>query len=253
MLSRFRVRRLAALAVLAAVVAACTVDPVDHERVAETSALLAAAQPVYGDTYIDSLLGDISSLIPSITSDAASHTVGGLIYSGLVRFDGLKAGLCEFRLPDFDAGDTFDGAATDWIELFVTDAKDRPRAGIAAELVFKDGSTRSAASDESGLIRVERLKSGPVQVRFPDAEAERVASGGKVPKAAPPGNAALEFQLQDVDGKPVSGVRFVAESPDGTEREGVTDDQGRGRIERVEEGEHLVSFPDVDASAWEAA
>ena len=87
MLSRFRVRRLAALAVLAAVVAACTVDPVDDERVAETSALLAAAQPVYGETYIDSLLGDISSLIPSITSDAASHTVGGLIYSGLVRFD----------------------------------------------------------------------------------------------------------------------------------------------------------------------
>ena len=47
----------------------------------------ASAAPAYGDTFIDSLLGNISSLIPTITSDNASHEVGSQIYSGLVNFD----------------------------------------------------------------------------------------------------------------------------------------------------------------------
>jgi peptide/nickel transport system substrate-binding protein len=47
----------------------------------------AGVAPAYGDTFIDSLLGNISSLIPTITSDNASHEVGSQIYSGLVTFD----------------------------------------------------------------------------------------------------------------------------------------------------------------------
>src|SRR2546427_674882 len=46
------------------------------------------ARPVYGDTLIEALLGDIQGLIPNITSDSASHTIGDLIYSGLVKRDG---------------------------------------------------------------------------------------------------------------------------------------------------------------------
>src|SRR5207245_8000779 len=45
------------------------------------------ATAAYGDTFIDSLLGNISSLIPTITGDGPSHTVGDQIYSGLVTFD----------------------------------------------------------------------------------------------------------------------------------------------------------------------
>jgi peptide/nickel transport system substrate-binding protein len=47
----------------------------------------ASATPAYGDTFIDSLLGNVSSLIPIVTSDSASHEVGNQIYSGLVTFD----------------------------------------------------------------------------------------------------------------------------------------------------------------------
>src|SRR5882672_12751793 len=50
----------------------------------------AAAQggaKAYGDTFIDSILGNVSSLIPNITSDLYSHRVGELLYSGLVAFD----------------------------------------------------------------------------------------------------------------------------------------------------------------------
>ena len=173
--------------------------------------------------------------------------------NGLVRFEGLKAGVCEFRLPDFDADEVLDAAeGADWIELLVNGTDDAPKAGIDWVARFADGSTKTGTSDATGLVRVERLKSGKVDVSFPDAEAELVGSvvKGAAPKAA---TGAIEVELVDVDGKPVPNVRFVAELPDGTTREGVTDEAGKGRIENVEEGEHALSFPDVDASAWEAA
>jgi peptide/nickel transport system substrate-binding protein len=43
--------------------------------------------PAYGDTLVESSIGDISGLIPNITSDSASHDIGNLIYSNLVRTD----------------------------------------------------------------------------------------------------------------------------------------------------------------------
>ena len=117
---------------------------------------------------------------------------------------------------------------------------------------FPDGSTKTGTSDATGLVRIERLKSGKVDVSFPGSEAELV---GSVVAAAAKKSATgtIEIELVEVDGEPVRDVRFVAEWSDGTTREGVTDDQGRGRIEGVEAGEYSVTFPDVDASAWEAA
>src|SRR5262249_29588000 len=51
------------------------------------AAAAASMTAAYGDTFIDSLLGNVSSLIPTITSDSASHEVGDRIYSGLITFD----------------------------------------------------------------------------------------------------------------------------------------------------------------------
>jgi len=45
------------------------------------------ATPAYGDTFIQASISDIAGLIPNITSDAASHEVGDLIYDGLVKTD----------------------------------------------------------------------------------------------------------------------------------------------------------------------
>jgi peptide/nickel transport system substrate-binding protein len=55
----------------------------------ETAAEPVAAEggPAYGDTLVDGSIGDISGLIPNITSDSASHDIGNLIYSNLVRTD----------------------------------------------------------------------------------------------------------------------------------------------------------------------
>ncbi|MBI3087258.1 MAG: peptide-binding protein, partial [candidate division NC10 bacterium] len=41
--------------------------------------------PAYGDTLVEASIGDISGLIPNITSDSASHEIGNLIYANLVR------------------------------------------------------------------------------------------------------------------------------------------------------------------------
>ncbi len=46
-----------------------------------------SAEPAYGDTFIEASIGDIQGLIPNITSDSASHEVGSLIYTGLIKRD----------------------------------------------------------------------------------------------------------------------------------------------------------------------
>ena len=47
----------------------------------------ASEKTASGDTLIQASIGDITGLIPNITTDGASHTVGGLIYDGLVQID----------------------------------------------------------------------------------------------------------------------------------------------------------------------
>jgi peptide/nickel transport system substrate-binding protein len=43
--------------------------------------------PAYGDTFIEASIANVSSLIPNITSDAASHAVGDLLYNSMVTLD----------------------------------------------------------------------------------------------------------------------------------------------------------------------
>lgn len=43
--------------------------------------------PAYGDILIDSSIGDASNLIPMLSSDSASHSIAGLIFNGLVKYD----------------------------------------------------------------------------------------------------------------------------------------------------------------------
>src|SRR3989442_15512809 len=78
-------RRAALLVLLALTAAACTSEV--GGGAADDGAARKSARPVYGDTLIEALLGDIQGLIPNITSDSASHTIGDLIYSGLVKRD----------------------------------------------------------------------------------------------------------------------------------------------------------------------
>jgi len=45
------------------------------------------AAPAYGDSLVEGSIGEPSTLIPALASDSASHSVAGLIYNGLVKYD----------------------------------------------------------------------------------------------------------------------------------------------------------------------
>jgi len=76
---RRSVRRLGAVLALAGLVAGCR-----DENPLAGEPRTGADTPAYGDTLIEASIGNVSSLIPNITSDVASREVGDLMYNGLV-------------------------------------------------------------------------------------------------------------------------------------------------------------------------
>ena len=56
-------------------------------EIAADEAPTGGGKPAYGETLIQASIGDITGLIPNVTTDAASHAVGALIYDGLVQTD----------------------------------------------------------------------------------------------------------------------------------------------------------------------
>jgi peptide/nickel transport system substrate-binding protein len=50
-------------------------------------AVAGSMEPAYGDTLVTASIGDISGLIPNITSDTASAEVGGYLYASLLKTD----------------------------------------------------------------------------------------------------------------------------------------------------------------------
>lgn len=63
----------------------------------------------------------------------------------------------------------------------------------------------------------------------------------------------VEFTLVDPDNQPIANERFKIEMPDGAYAFGVTNDQGKVRIEGFDPGTCKVTFPDKDASEWKRA
>lgn len=61
---------------------ACS-QPVPPQKMAATH----DAKPAYGDSIVEGTIGEASTLIPILASDASSHAVAGQIYNGLVKYD----------------------------------------------------------------------------------------------------------------------------------------------------------------------
>jgi hypothetical protein len=61
----------------------------------------------------------------------------------------------------------------------------------------------------------------------------------------------IEIALVDDDGNPVPNEMYVIELPDGTQRTGVTDGDGKARVSGVDPGTAKVSFPNLDKSSYE--
>jgi peptide/nickel transport system substrate-binding protein len=74
-------RRLGAALTLLVFVAGCNGETGPSAGESHGSGSMA---PAYGDTTIEASIGNVSSLIPNVTSDSASHEVGDFMYNGLV-------------------------------------------------------------------------------------------------------------------------------------------------------------------------
>lgn len=68
--------------VLSALLVACSPP---ERPAAKTGA--GQATPAYGDALVEGTIGEASTLIPVLATDASSHAVAGQIYNGLVKYD----------------------------------------------------------------------------------------------------------------------------------------------------------------------
>lgn len=61
----------------------------------------------------------------------------------------------------------------------------------------------------------------------------------------------IEVKLLDAEGNPVAKRKYVVKAPGGRVEQGTLDANGRARVEGLEPGTCLVSFPELDGNAWE--
>lgn len=79
---------------------------------------------------------------------------------------------------------------------------------------------------------------------------EEAAKAAKPPASTEPEHW-IEIELLDDDGKPVANERWFVELPDGSQKSGRTDGQGRARVDGVDPGTAKVSFPDLDKKLYQ--
>jgi hypothetical protein len=61
----------------------------------------------------------------------------------------------------------------------------------------------------------------------------------------------IEIMLVDMEGKPVSGVRYRITAPTGEITEGTLNEFGQAGVYQIDPGNCKVTFPELDAEAWE--
>ena len=110
------------------------------------------------------------------------------------------------------------------------------------------------------LVRPRRERaaaSGGAAPKKDDASALRAKSPAPpAPANKPPATSAktwIEFLLVDQEDKPVPNERYKIKVTDGSVREGRLDEDGRVRINNIDPGNCMISFPDLDAKDWAAA
>ena len=63
----------------------------------------------------------------------------------------------------------------------------------------------------------------------------------------------IEVCLVDMEDNPVGGKHYIIKTPSGAVEEGNLDSNGRVRLNNIDPGTCMISFPDLDRDAWERA
>lgn len=109
----------------------------------------------------------------------------------------------------------------------------------------------SHALDRGDLVAFEPARPWAGTGLHAGAGAEEAPEPGPAPAAR--ATDWVEIVLVGEDGSPVPDERYVVTLPDGEERTGRLDAQGRARIEGIGKGECQVTLPRLDRDAWERA
>ena len=96
-------------------------------------------------------------------------------------------------------------------------------------------------------ICIEPIRGG-ARTAAVEPEPEETAQAA-VKKASP--KTWVEFEVVDMEDKPVSGYRFRVVLPDGAPQEGTLDKTGKRRFEKIDFDNSVFSLSDLDQEAWE--
>lgn len=61
----------------------------------------------------------------------------------------------------------------------------------------------------------------------------------------------IEFRLLDFEGNPIGGKQYRIKLPGGAIQAGVLGRSGSVRLDGIEPGTCTITFPEIDADAWE--
>ena len=131
--------------------------------------------------------------IEFLVQDESGHPVAGARYqaeltdgskksgvtgeTGLVRFDGIDAGICQFSLLDYDAEEVEaadEAKATETIEFELIAPSGKPIANVEAVVKLADGSQKKVVTDGSGRGRLTKVPKGEYEVFFSDLTLDHV-------------------------------------------------------------------------------
>jgi hypothetical protein len=63
----------------------------------------------------------------------------------------------------------------------------------------------------------------------------------------------IEISMIDENGQPIPQIEYKIQLPDGTTVSGRLDENGSARFNNIVGGQCNISFPQIDADAWEPA
>jgi type VI secretion system secreted protein VgrG len=137
------------------------------------------------------------------------------------------------------------------------------KSGTAGTPVEPTAPVAPHEADKADPGEVEKVKAdqrktqtgkyGSVKVKpfTPASEDGGGADGASEEKSEEKKLSWIEIELVGEDDKPIPGEKYSITLPDNSVAEGTLDDKGFARVEGFEKGDCKVTFPELDAAAWE--
>jgi hypothetical protein len=116
------------------------------------------------------------------------------------------------------------------------------QALLRGEVVAFRQAATGGVGDES--------RGNPVQQSSRPSSQDQPRSSSSSPTEKSSDKTWVDVQLLDENGDPVAGERYILKLTDGSIREGTLGEDGRVRVNGIDPGNCVVTFPDIDTKEW---